>query len=160
MKKTKAGEMPHLTPLSPAALALLRDRLGDLHHKNGYLFSTTGGERPFSGFSKSKARLDQLVEKVRQEWAAEAGTETPEPMPHWTLHDLRRTVRGGLPPLKVPDVVAEAVLAHARPGIAGVYDLYTYQPEKREALDKWAAKVTAIVNPPPTNVVQMPRAAG
>jgi integrase len=153
MKLTKAGEMPHLTPLSPSAVALLRDLFDNLHHRNGYAFTTTGGERPFSGFSKSKIRLDQLVEKIRQEWAAEAGGEVPEPIPPWTLHDLRRTVRSGLPPLGVPDVVAEAVLAHARPGIAGVYDLYSYEREKRDALDKWGAKVIAIVNPPPANVV-------
>jgi integrase len=159
MKLTKAGPRPHLTPLSPAAVALLRDRADDLRHRNGYVFTTTGGERPFSGFSKAKVRLDQLVEKIRQEWAAETGGEAAEPIPNWTLHDLRRTVRSGLPPLGVPDVVAEAVLAHARPGIAGVYDLYTYQPEKRDALERWAAKVTAIINPPPVNVVPMRRAA-
>jgi hypothetical protein len=79
-------------------------------------------------------------------------------MPHWTLHDLRRTVRSGLPALGVSDVVAEAVLAHARPGIAGVYDLYGYLPEKRDALERWAERIREIVEPPPQNVTRLQRA--
>jgi integrase len=157
MKKTRAGEQPHATPLAPAALEVLKKRLDAPGHRNGYVFSTTAGERPFSGFSKAKTRLDQEIEKIRQEWAA--GQDSPEPMPHWTVHDLRRTVRSGLPALQVSDVVAEAVLAHVRRGIAGVYDLYGYLPEKRDALDRWAAKVRSTVEPPPANVTRL-RVAG
>jgi len=76
-------------------------------------------------------------------------------MPPWTLHDLRRTVRTKLPELGVSDVVAEAVLAHARPGIKGVYDLYSYLPEKRDALERWAVRLAAIVNPAPANVIPL-----
>jgi integrase len=157
MKKTRAGEQPHVTPLASAAATLLRDHLAEPGRRNSYLFSTTAGERPFSGFSKAKARLDQDIEPIRQKWAAEAG-DAPEPMPHWTLHDLRRTVRSGLPALGVSDVVAEAVLAHARPGIAGVYDLYGYLPEKRDALERWAERIREIVEPPPQNVTRLQRA--
>jgi integrase len=123
---------PHVTPLAPAAADVLRERLRQPIHGNGYLFSTTHGERPISGFSKFKRRLDRLIEEIR---GAEAGSTGMEPMPPWTLHDLRRTVRTKLPELGVPDVVAEAVLAHGRPGVKGVYDLYTYLPEKRDALE-------------------------
>jgi integrase len=41
---------PHVTPLAPAA-DVLRERLRQPIHRNGYLFSTTHGERPISGFS-------------------------------------------------------------------------------------------------------------
>ena len=157
MKKTKAGEMPHATPLPPPAVKLLSDRLAEPSHRNGHVFSTTGGERPFSGLSKAKYRFDELVQQIQQKWAAETGQDAPDPMPHWTLHDLRRTVRSGLPALGVSDVVAEAVLAHARPGIAGVYDLYGYLPEKRDALERWAAHVRTVVEPPPSKVTRLPR---
>jgi hypothetical protein len=60
----------------------------------------------------------------------------------------------------VTEEAREAVLAHARPGIKGVYDLYDYFDEKREALELWAARLRSIVAPPPpTNVVPL-RARG
>jgi integrase len=149
MKMNKA----HATPLAPAAVALLRGRLELPSHRNGYVFSTTAGERPFSGFSKAKTRLDALVEAIRREEAEKAGEL--QPIAPWTLHDLRRTVRSNLPALGVPDVVAEAVLAHARPGIASVYDLYSYAREKRDALERWAVRLAAIIEPPPANVVPL-----
>jgi hypothetical protein len=49
----------------------------------------------------------------------------------------------------------EAVLAHVRPGIKGVYDLYEYAEEKREALTLWAARLRSIVEPPPANVISL-----
>ena len=51
---------------------------------------------------------------------------------------LRRVVRSGLAALRN---VAEAILAHRPPGFVGVYDLHEYEDEKREALEKWAARV-------------------
>ena len=43
-------------------------------------------------------------------------------LPNWVNHDLRRVVRSGLSPLRIPHNVAEAVLAHRPPGIVGTYD--------------------------------------
>lgn len=49
-------------------------------------------------------------------------------IPHWTPHDLRRTVRTGLSRLQCrlqcPNEVAEAVLGHTRGGVEGIYNLY------------------------------------
>ena len=56
--------------------------------------------------------------------------------------------------LKVTEEAREAVLAHARPGIKGTYDLYDYLDEKCEALELWAARLRQIVSPPPDNVVK------
>ncbi len=52
--------------------------------------------------------------------------------------------------LRITEEAREAVLAHARPGIKGVYDLHDYFDEKREALELWAARLRSIVEPPPT----------
>ncbi|HHQ6568493.1 TPA: tyrosine-type recombinase/integrase [Serratia fonticola] len=59
-------------------------------------------------------------------------------IPHWTPHDLRRTVRTGLARLKCPSEVAEAVLGHSRKGIEGTYDLHRYEDECKIWLQKWA----------------------
>jgi hypothetical protein len=55
----------------------------------------------------------------------------------------------------VTEEAREAVLAHARPGIKGTYDLYDYLDEKREALELWAARLREIVSPPPDNVIKL-----
>jgi integrase len=71
------GGIAHEVPLSGTALDLIKSA----PRFNGpFVFSTTSGARPISGFSKMKARLDAVM---------------PDVAP-WRLHDLRRTVRTGL----------------------------------------------------------------
>ena len=55
----------HLVPLTALAIAVI-EALPNFG-KGDHLFSTTFGEKPVSGFSKSKDRLDALM-------AAEIGT--------------------------------------------------------------------------------------
>jgi integrase len=62
----------------------------------------------------------------------------------FTLHDLRRTCRTGLSRLKVEPHIAERVLNHVQPGVAGVYDRFAYMEEKRAALEKWAAHLQVL----------------
>ena len=59
-------------------------------------------------------------------------------IPHWTPHDLRRTVRTGLSRLQCPNEIAEAVLGHTRGGVEGIYNLYKYDAECRKWLQVWA----------------------
>ena len=63
----------------------------------------------------------------------------------FTLHDLRRTCRTGLARLKIAPHIAERVLNHAQEKIPGTYDTHDYLDEKREALDKWAAHLEAVL---------------
>jgi hypothetical protein len=53
--------------------------------------------------------------------------------------------------LRVSVDVAEAILAHVKPGIRGVYDRYEHFDEKRAALELWGTKLRSIAEP--TNVV-------
>lgn len=59
-------------------------------------------------------------------------------IPHWTPHDLRRTVRTGLSRLQCPNEVVEAVLGHTRGVVEGIYNLYQYDVECRKWLQVWA----------------------
>jgi integrase len=91
---------------------------------------------PINGFTKDKAALDAKMEEI-------AG----HPIPHWVLHDLRRTgktlmIRSGVSPH-----VSERVMGHVIPGVEGVYDQYEYLAEKTAALRKLAALVARILNP-------------
>jgi integrase len=120
--------------------------------KTGFVFSTTGGELPFSGFSKAKRALDKAIAELRKR-------EKYKPVPHWTLHDLRRTARSLMSRAGVPADIAERVLGHKIAGVRGVYDRHEYIAEKRDALERLAALVERIINPPAGNVAEFPRAA-
>jgi hypothetical protein len=54
-----------------------------------------------------------------------------------------------------PDI-AQRVLGHAIAGVEGVYDRHVYSNEKADALNRLAALVETIINPPSGNVVPLP----
>lgn len=67
-------------------------------------------------------------------------------LPRWTPHDLRRTARTKMAEIGIINDHAEAVLAHAKPGMVSVYNQYEYWPEKQAALIKWEAELLRIVS--------------
>jgi integrase len=128
----------HSLPLVPAALALLP------HRRDGREFLFGDGprrsgdpHRGFSGWSKSKTALDARIAKA-----------LGEPLPHWTVHDLRRSASTVMADrLGVLPHVVEAILNHVsghRAGVAGVYNRARYATEMREALQRWAEHVAAL----------------
>jgi hypothetical protein len=76
----------------------------------------------------------------------------------WQLHDLRRTMRTGLGKIGVQPHVAELVLNHVKRGVEGIYDRHKYQREIGDALARWAARIMALVENRPSNIVPMARA--
>ncbi len=97
----------------------------------------------FTGWSAAKRKLDARL--------AAAGAR----LPHWTVHDLRRTMRTGLGRLGVPPHIAELAINHVKAGIVAVYDRYTYESEVAAALVKWAEHVTAVVEGRKSKVVPL-----
>jgi integrase len=117
---------PHVVPLSTAAIELIRS----LPAQEGpYLFSTTDGARPISGFSKAKKQLDKLL---------------PTNFAPFVVHDLRRTVRTQLSRAGVDAMTAELVLGHQLSGLLGVYDRYERLQERRAALNSWAETLSGV----------------
>ena len=87
-----------IVPLSKAALA--HDR-GPTEARGLRLVFPSRAKTPYSGFGKSKAALDRAVLAAMKN-AAKNGAKV-DPLPNWTLHDLRRTaktlmVRAGVRP--------------------------------------------------------------
>ena len=165
-ERTK-NHQPHVVPLSPAALAIVEQQ--DHRGERDLIFGR--GDGGFSGWSRSKERLDERIKEANG-----------KALPHWTLHDLRRTfatyAAGGLPAHQLEKLgavdkelarglgilphVVEAVLNHVsghKAGVAGVYNRSTYEPEKRVALDRWADRLTAIVEGRASNVTPLRREA-
>jgi integrase len=124
----------HAVPLPSFAADLIR-RLPKVCDR--FVFSSSPGTH-FSGFSKSKARLDAL-----------------SGIADWRIHDLRRTVRTGLAGLRVDPDIAERVIGHVIGGVRGVYDRHAYFDEKRDALERWAAHLAGVIQPDPDRVVRM-----
>jgi integrase len=122
-----------LVPLAPLArdLVIAQRREGSMPIGPGFVFSTTGGVAPISGWWKIKKKVD-----------AAGGIEP------WVAHDLRHTAATGMAAIGILPHIVECVLGHTsgfRSGVAGRYNHYSYYAEKREALEKWAAYITSIV---------------
>jgi integrase len=148
--KTKVD---HVIPLTAVVKALIGEKPEGVDGNSWFVFSTTSGEKPFSGFSKAKKALDTEITKRRK-----AGNRPA--MSRWTLHDLRRTSRTLMSRAKVASEHAERVLGHVIGGVEGIYDRHEYLDEKRAALEALAATVESILRPLADNVVQFPLAAG
>jgi integrase len=129
--RTKNG-ITHAVPLSPAAQELFREALASAI--DGKLFPSIKPKKSIDRRSISRAvarNLDQLG------------------VAEFTPHDLRRTVASAMAALGIDRVVVGKVLNHAtvdRDSITGsVYDRHGYEREKRNALNRWASKLEAIV---------------
>lgn len=107
---------------------------------------TTTGRNPISAFSVTKKQLDARL---------------PTDMEPWVIHDLRRAFASGCARLGVGVHVVEAVLNHRSgtiKGIARVYNRYSYEVEKRHALELWARHIATIVTGEASeNVLEMRR---
>ncbi|MFT3989014.1 tyrosine-type recombinase/integrase [Aestuariivirga sp.] len=115
----------HIVPLSHQASHIIRSLPKQEH--GPFIFSTTAGIRPVSGFSKAKIELDGLVGRI-----------SGAAIKPWVVHDLRRSMATHMERLGIEPHVVEVCLGHALKGIASVYRHYSYLPEKRAALQLWA----------------------
>ena len=125
-------------------------------HHSDILFSTTFGKKAVNGFSRAKARVDELMLGEARALAVCRGDDPAKvKLDEWRIHDIRRTMRTGLSALPVSDMVRELVIAHTRSGLHKVYDQYAYLDEKREALELWGKRLRSIVMPLPDNIVAL-----
>jgi integrase len=143
------NDRSHEVHLSDAALTVLRSvpRIG-----NGAVFTTNG--RAVSGFSYGKNRLDTAMLAAKRD---ELGAKTEE-IPHWILHDLRRTAATGMARLSIAPHVVDKVLNHVSGtirGVAAVYNRFEYLEERRAALQAWSRYVSNLVAPAPANIIAL-----
>jgi integrase len=130
----------HEVPLSAQARAIIERR----PKRKGRDFIFGIGEAGFSGWSKSKERLDQALFAKRK-----AADRRAKPLPSWRLHDLRRTAATQMAELGVLPHVVEQALNHVsghKAGVAGIYNRARYEGEMREALQRWADWVEQITS--------------
>jgi integrase len=142
------GKLDHAVPLTPTIRGIVGERM-NVTKARPFVFSTSDGKKPFSGYSKAKRELNKTIAELRK-----AGGRGP--MPPWQLHDLRRTAKTLMQRAGVRPDISERVLAHVIPGVEGVYDRYEYLKEKHDALLALAGLIDRILKPPAGNVVVMP----
>jgi len=115
-----------------------------------YVF-TTNGERPVSGFSKAKERLDKHMMQLLRAELEEAGKDPGKAeIDGWILHDLRRTAATGMARLNIAPHVVDRILNHVSGtirGVAAVYNRHAYLEERRAALEAWGRYVEGLVRP-------------
>jgi integrase len=138
---------PQVIPLSDEALAILASLP---RFEGDYVFSFNGGVSPIASDSEYKQRLDEEILKLLRE------NDPRATLAHFQNHDLRRTLRTRLSAIPgVPPEIRELVIGHRKKELDPVYDQYDFLPEKRFALDAWAARLRAIVDPKAGNVVEL-----
>lgn len=130
----------HAVPMSDTVTAILQARHAGRADAAELVFD-------FRSYTTARKALDERL--------ADAGTV----LAHWTPHDLRRTAATRMAEdVGVQPHVIEAILNHVsghKSGVAGIYNLATYMPEKTQALNRWADHVAAIVEGRKTNVVAL-----
>jgi integrase len=139
-ERTKNGR-EHIVPLTDSALEILA--VMPRIEGRDYVFGLSGGG--FSNWSQAKRELEKTIK-----------------LKPWTLHDLRRTVRTGLGMLGIAPHIAEAVLNHLPAKLIRTYDRNKYEPEKRDALDRWAnhlAVAVAVAQANGANITKLERKA-
>jgi integrase len=147
-ERTK-NHRPHIVPLSKPAQDVIARQPRRLTETGGLRDLIFGiGDGPFSGWSNSKEKLDRRISDL-----------VGKPLPHWTPHDLRRSVATRMAEeLGIQPHVIEAVLNHVsghKAGVAGIYNRSSYEREKRMALDLWAEHLMSIVDGGDRKVVSM-----
>ena len=132
-KERTKNRRPHTVHLSAPVVDIIERRIAN--SAGDYIFGDTG-DGPYKGWN-SKTRLDRRVN-----------------IPHWTIHDIRRTVVTGMTEylsgerFAQPHIV-EAVVNHisgtSKAGVAGVYNRAVHKEEREQLLDAWAAYLDNVI---------------
>jgi len=135
----------HRVPLTDIALEIIEEALSG---------ATT--EFLFPGYGKDDAVKSSSVGKAVRRCSGELGVA------HWTTHDLRRTAATCMADLGVVPHVIGHVLNHRTVTKASVtdqvYNRYSYDREKRAALELWSTRLAAIIAGTTAEVVSIRRA--
>ncbi len=134
----KQGEKigaPIMRPLIKPAIELIE--LAMQMSKSTYLFPANGQEElATNGF-------DTTIPNNVKIWARRSlGIE----MEHWSMHDLRRTMRTRMSAITTQEV-AELMIGHSKKGLDAIYNQYQYLDEMRHAYDVWYQQLETIIEP-------------
>jgi integrase len=127
--KTKNG-LSHRVPLSEPAMEIIREMKSVVvdDDYSRFVFPSPKGDTHISNPQKALERI-QRATKI-----------------DFVGHDFRRTAASLMTGMGVPRLTVKKILNHVEREITAVYDRYSYDAEKREALKAWAARLMTIVS--------------
>lgn len=135
-ERSKNG-LAHRVPLSPPAVQILK-------------VLRLQGEKPAAGEKKQEpslwvfpSRHKRLPHMAHAQKAIERVVASSKVA--FRGHDLRRTAASLMVGAGVSRLVVSKILNHVETGVTAVYDRHSYDREKREALDFWGRRLSAIV---------------
>jgi integrase len=126
---TKNGE-PHRVPLTEDAVTLVKAQIPEKESDRGeFVFTGRGGSTILDRAKKAPAAVARVLEI------------------DFRGHDLRRTAATGMAEAGISREHIGRVLNHVEGGARAtkVYDRYSYDFEKRAALDAWQRRLRAIL---------------
>jgi integrase len=128
-EKTKNG-LSHRVPLTDPALAIMRQMkavAGD-DCCSKFVFPSPKNDTHISNSQKALVRIQQAT-----------GID-------FVAHDFRRTAASMMTGMRIPRLTVKKILNHVESDVTAVYDRYSYDTEKREALEAWARQLMMIVS--------------
>jgi integrase len=133
---------PHRVPLTKEVVEILERRREQAKDGAIFVFENRRGAGSIAHRGKKAASI--LCRGLSFEFRA---------------HDLRRTAATRMAETGVPRDHIAKVLNHVEGGPAAtrVYDRYAYDAEKRQALDRWAQRLRAIIEGTTAKIVAMRR---
>lgn len=143
-KRTKMGK-PHLVHLAPQAVCMLQ-QLKSVTGAGVHVFpSPLKPNKPILGRSVNAALTSLFARGA-------LGSVT---ICH--VHDLRRTLITRLPDVGFDPFIGHKIANHVLPGVLAHYNYHEYLPERKAALEAWAARIEALASSP--KIVQLQRSA-
>jgi integrase len=143
------NKLAHRVPLNPQAKRILSElreyqdrRLGQINagrkkkrqepkQRTPWVFPSPNDFGPIRWIAKASARIKN-----------DSGIE-------FRPHDLRRTAASMMTQSGTPRLVVQRILNHSEKDVTAVYDRYSYDAEKRIALESWGRRVEGIVKKKP-----------
>ena len=121
----------HRIPLSARAVLILRE-LQASGNSGGWVFANTKGHH---------VRADSITQALSR-------LTKQFDLDHFTPHDLRRTAATQISGMGVDRATLVRILNHTDHSTTAIYDRYSYEPEVRQALEKWSTKLDQILAAP------------
>jgi len=147
--KTK-NKKPHLVPLSKSAREILSIAREKINHEK-WVFYSPNKDAHISDKSLNKAICELFYKKEQMAKASKNQNNKSylifNGVEKFTPHDLRRTASTSMTALGIPRFIVGKILNHTDKDnrTTGVYDLYEYFKEKKEALDLWSNRLMEII---------------
>jgi integrase len=133
--RTKNG-LAHRVYLPEPTLAMLKAIRGE-DPEGIYLFPQRGAGAPATR---------SMLQKPWEGKGDKPGIARRADLRGVVVHDLRRTAASGMASMGFSRLTVGRILNHLERGVTKIYDRHSYDPEKRDALSAWAARVMEIVS--------------